>query len=56
MMAYSDQIKKSIPGDEYYSPQNVVDMIVPYIIGGGTQRFGVRLIKQTASSLQHSRI
>ena len=35
MMAYSDQIKKSIHGDEYYSPQNVVDMIVPYIIGGG---------------------
>lgn len=35
MMAYSDAIKKSIHGDEYYSPQNVVDMIVPYIIGGG---------------------
>lgn len=22
-------------GDEYYSPQNVVDMIVPYVMRGG---------------------
>lgn len=34
-MKYSSQIKSVINGDEYYSPQNVVDMIVPYIIGGG---------------------
>lgn len=34
-MAYSDEIKKSIHGDEYYSPQNVVDMIVPYVLRGG---------------------
>lgn len=27
----SNDIKTSIHGDEYYSPQNVVDMIVPYI-------------------------
>ena len=48
-MAYSDAIKKSIFGDEYYSPQNVVDMIVPYVLRGGTQKYGVRLIKQKAS-------
>lgn len=30
-MSFSQEIKKSIGGDEYYSPQNVVDMIVPYI-------------------------
>lgn len=45
---FSQQIKKSSGGDEYYSPQNVVDMIVPYIIGGGTERSGVRLIWLTA--------
>lgn len=33
----SIQIKKSINGDEYYSPQNVVDMIVPYILRGGVR-------------------
>lgn len=32
---YSQQIKKSINGDEYYSPQNVVDMIAPFIVQGG---------------------
>ena len=26
---------RSSKGDEYYSPQNVVDMIVPYILSGG---------------------
>lgn len=31
----SYQIKQSMNGDEYYSPQNVVDMIVPYIMRGG---------------------
>lgn len=30
MKCYSNAIQ-SITGDEYYSPQNVVDMIVPYI-------------------------
>ena len=34
-MNISDAIKQSINGDEYYSPQNVVDMIVPYILRGG---------------------
>ena len=28
-------IKQSIGGDEYYSPQNVVDIIVPYVLRGG---------------------
>ena len=30
-MGFSQEVKKSIGGDEYYSPQNVVDMILPYI-------------------------
>ena len=34
-MAFSQQVKQSIHGDEYYSPQNVVDMIVPYVNRGG---------------------
>lgn len=34
----STQIKQSINGDEYYSPQNVVDMIVPYILRGGYKK------------------
>lgn len=28
---FSASIKQSIGGDEYYSPQNVVNMIIPYI-------------------------
>lgn len=31
MNKHSQAIKHSIHGDEYYSPQNVVDMIIPYI-------------------------
>lgn len=31
MSDFSQQIKNSVGGDEYYSPQNVVDMILPYI-------------------------
>ena len=34
-MSISTDIKKSLGGDEYYSPQNVVDMITPYILRGG---------------------
>lgn len=45
----SMDIKKSVHGDEYYSPQNVVDMIVPYVMRGGTERYGVRLIRKKAS-------
>lgn len=37
-MNFSQQIKQDINGDEYYSPQNVVDMIVPYILRGGVQK------------------
>lgn len=46
MSDFSNDIKKALNGDEYYSPQNVVDMIVPYIVGGGIKRYGVRLIQQ----------
>lgn len=46
---FSIAIKQSIHGDEYYSPQNVVDMIVPYILRGGTQKYGVRLTRKKAS-------
>ena len=31
-MDYSQAIKQSINGDEYYTPQNAVNMIVPYIL------------------------
>lgn len=31
-MGFSLDIKKVINGDEYYSPQNVVDMIVPHVV------------------------
>ncbi len=34
-MGFSLDIKKSKHGDEYYSPQNVVDLIVPYVLRGG---------------------
>ena len=36
-MSFSEQIKTSINGDEYYTPQNAVDMIIPYIMRGGVQ-------------------
>lgn len=32
---FSEQIKTSVNGDEYYTLQNSVDMIVPYITRGG---------------------
>lgn len=35
---YSLQVKQSIHGDEYYSPQNVVDMILPHILRGGYKK------------------
>lgn len=34
-MSISFDIKVSKGGDEYYSPQNVVDMIVPHVVKGG---------------------
>ena len=35
MKEFSQQVKQSINGDEYYTPQNAVDMIVPYIVRSG---------------------
>lgn len=35
---FSNQIKQSIGGDEYYSPQNVVDMILPYVKESGYKK------------------
>lgn len=32
---FSQAVKQSIHGDEYYTPQNAVDMIIPYILRGG---------------------
>lgn len=34
-MSFSQAVKTVINGDEYYSPQNVVNMILPYILRGG---------------------
>lgn len=44
------KLKKSVSGDEYYSSVETVNMILPYIIrGGGTKKYGVHLIKMTAT-------
>ena len=45
-MSFSQQVKQSVNGDEYYTPQNAVDMIVPYILRGGTDLYGVHLISR----------
>lgn len=37
-MGLSQAVKVSIHGDEYYTPQKAVDMIVPYIVRGGYKR------------------
>lgn len=42
-MNFSQQVKQSVNGDEYYTPQNAVDMIVPYILGGGVQVYMVSI-------------
>ena len=34
-MGFSPDSRSVQHGDEYYSPQNVVDMIVPYVLRGG---------------------
>lgn len=34
-MGFSEQIKSSVNGDEYYTPQEAVDMILPYLARGG---------------------
>lgn len=33
-MSFSQQVKQSINGDEYYTSQKAVDMIIPYILRG----------------------
>ncbi len=33
-MSFSQQVRQSINGDEYYTQQDAVDMIVPYIMRG----------------------
>ena len=55
MNTLSVDIKNVIGGDEYYSPQNVVDMIVPYILKGGGKKYGVRSIKKRAYLCRHSK-
>ena len=35
MRDFSIQIKRSINGDEYYTPENAVNMILPYVQRGG---------------------
>ena len=36
-MSLSQAVKTSINGDEYYTQENAVNMIVPYILWGGVQ-------------------
>lgn len=38
MEKYSLSVKTVVNGDEYYSPQNVVDMIVPHILKSGYRK------------------
>ena len=47
-MSFSQQVKQSINGDEYYTPENAVNMILPYILRGGIKQFGCLLISQKA--------
>lgn len=46
---FSQQVKQSINGDEYYTPQSAVDMIVPYVLMGGIRQYGVLLIRRIVS-------
>lgn len=50
-MSSSQQVKQSINGDEYYTPQKAVDMIIPYILGGDIRQYGVRLTRRIVSLL-----
>lgn len=45
-MSYSQAVRTSINGDEYYTQEKAVNMIVPYIMRNEYKKFGVRLIKQ----------
>lgn len=51
-MSYSESIKNSVSGDEYYSPQNVVDMIVPYVLRGGYERIWCPFDKEESKFVQ----
>lgn len=48
----SFKIKKSMHGDEYYSPQNVVDMIVPYIAESGYKKIWCPFDKEDSLFVQ----
>ena len=53
MSGFETQVRQSINGDEYYTPENAVNMILPYLQrGGGIKRFGVHSIKRKAISLR----
>lgn len=55
-MGFSLDIKGVKHGDEYYSPQNVVDMIVPYVSRGGAIRsFGALLTPKIAYTSRPSK-
>ena len=44
-MKFSDQIKQS-GTDEWYTKEDDVDLIVPYLLRGGTKRFYAPSIKK----------
>ena len=46
-MNFSTQIKQSNT-DEWYTTEKSVDIIIPYLVGGGTKRSFARLIKRRA--------
>lgn len=52
MSGFETQVRQSINGDEYYTPENAVNMILPYIQKGDIKRFGVHSIKRKAISLR----
>lgn len=51
-MGFSQQVKTSINGDEYYTPQNAVDMILPYIIRGGYKNIWCPFDKEESKFVQ----
>ena len=51
-MGFSEQIKSSVNGDEYYTPQEAVDMILPYLARGGIKTSGARSTKKRVTSLE----
>ena len=51
-MGFSQQVKTSVNGDEYYTPQNAVDMILPYIIKGGYKNIWCPFDKEESKFVQ----